>query len=79
MQNKSNTQNLMKSFFAYVETQFHSKIKTIRTDNWGEFVSLHNFFCTQRVVFQRSCVYTPQQSGVVERKHRQIPQTARAL
>lgn len=41
--------------------------------------TLRPFFQENRVVFQRSCVYTPQQNGIVERKHRHILQVARVL
>ena len=60
-------------------TQFEFRIKTFRSDNGGEFTSLRSFFQDNGVIFQHSCVYTPQQNGVVERKHRHILQVARAL
>ena len=69
----------MRQFFSLVSTQFNSKIKNIRVDNGGEFSSLQIFFHEHGVIYQHSCVYTPQQNGVVKRKHRHILETARAL
>ncbi|CAL8998680.1 unnamed protein product [Prunus brigantina] len=79
MHTKSETQEHLRSFFAYTQTQFNTKIKQIRVDNGGEFYSLRNFFKDHGVIYQRSCVYTPQQNGVVERKHRHLIEMARAL
>jgi hypothetical protein len=79
MSSKSDTQPLLKSFFLFVRTQFNVNIKIIRTDNGSEFLSMKDFFLNNGVEFQRSCVYTPQQNGVVERKHRYILNIARAL
>ncbi|KAL5767159.1 hypothetical protein ACOSQ2_013942 [Xanthoceras sorbifolium] len=79
MQHKNEAQSLLKRFFTYVRTQFGSHIKIFRSDNGGEFISLRSFFHDNGVIFQHSCVYTPQQNGVVERKHRHILQVARAL
>ncbi|KAL6323616.1 hypothetical protein AAG906_039210 [Vitis piasezkii] len=69
MKHKDEAQPLIKHFFSYVSTQFASHIKIFRSDNGGEFLSLQSFFKDNGVLFQHSCVYTPQQNGVVERKH----------
>jgi hypothetical protein len=79
LQHKSEAQSLLRRFFSYVLTQFNTRIKTFRSDNGGEFLSLRSFFHDNGVVFQHSCVYTLKQNRVVERKHRHILQVARAL
>ena len=79
MKHKDEAQPLIRHLFSYVSTQFESHIKNFRSDNGGEFLSLQSFFKDNGVLFQHSCVYTPQQNGVVERKHRHILQVAQAL
>ena len=37
------------------------------------------YFQSKGILHQRSCPYTPQQNGVVERKHKYLLETARAL
>ena len=76
---KSNTQSLIKSFFSWVKTQFNRDIKILRSDNGGEFTSLRSFLDERGTIFQHTCAYTPQQNGVVERKHCHLLNVARAL
>ena len=40
---------------------------------------MRDFFSQQGITYQHSWTYTPQQDGVVERKHRHILESARAL
>ena len=70
------TQHLLESFITFAQNQFQASIKTIRVDNGLEFISMCNFFLKKGIQCQRTCVYTPQQNGVVERKHRHILNTA---
>jgi hypothetical protein len=79
MHHKSETQHVLANFFSFVQTQFHVSIANIRVDNGGEFFSMRDFFKQQGTIYQHSCVYTPQQNGVVERKHRHILESARAF
>jgi len=76
---KSDTQTILKSFFSWVKTQFQHDIKTLRADNGGEFLSIRPFLDSCGTLFQHSCPYTPQQNGVVERKHRHLLNVSRAL
>lgn len=81
MRAKSQTVTLLETFFKYVNTHFKTVVKTVRSDNGLEFLSIkcQELFAKNGVVHQKSCVYTPQQNGLVERKHRHLAQVARAL
>jgi hypothetical protein len=79
MQHKSETQNLLKSFVVFAQTQFHANIKTIRVDNGSEFFSMREFFQNHGIAYQHTCVYTPQQNRVVECKYRHILTVTHAL
>jgi len=79
MKLKSETQTLLKSFNAFVKTQFQCNVKCVRADNGSEFTSMRPFFNDLGILFQQSCPATPQQNGVIERKHCHLLNVARAL
>lgn len=79
MRYKSETQAFLKSFFAFVETQFNKKVKRFRVENEGEFYSMKKNFSELRIMYETSCVSTPQQNGIAERKYHHILSVAKAL
>ena len=79
---KSNAFSVLKGFIAMVQTQFGKSIKMIRSDNAYELGSskeASQFFQEKGIIHQTSCRSSPQQNGVVERKHKHMLVTARAL
>ncbi|KAL0303104.1 UNVERIFIED_CONTAM: Retrovirus-related Pol polyprotein from transposon RE2 [Sesamum radiatum] len=81
MKYKSQTLSVLKEFHKMVLTQFEKRIKSLRSDNGTEFINqdYQNFMKNEGNIHQKTCVYTPQQNGVVERKHKYLLQIARAL
>ena len=78
---KSEVFFVFQKFVAYVETQFSSRIKVLRSNSGGEYMSheFHDFLQNKGIVSQRSCPYTPQQNGVAERKNRHLLDVVRTL
>ena len=64
-----------------IKTQFGAHVKVVRSDNGTEFFNSQciKLFHELGILHQSSCSYTPQQNGVVERKHRHILNIARAI
>ncbi|KAL2253231.1 UNVERIFIED_CONTAM: Retrovirus-related Pol polyprotein from transposon RE2 [Sesamum indicum] len=81
MKFKSQTLEIFQNFCKLITTQFNKQVQSIRTDNGSEFLSssFQHFLRNSGIVHQRSCAYTPQQNGVVERKHRSLLEIARSI
>ncbi|KAM0044971.1 putative RNA-directed DNA polymerase [Helianthus debilis subsp. tardiflorus] len=81
IKHKNEASTCLIHFHNLVERQFEKKIKRIRCDNGGEFTSnqMKEFYGEQGIILETTCPHTPQQNGVVERKHRHLLEMARAL
>ncbi|KAL0539985.1 hypothetical protein IC582_024207 [Cucumis melo] len=69
------------AFHAEIKNQFNVSIKTLRTDNAGEYFShtLGSYLCEHGIIHQSSCADTPSQNGVAERKNMHLLEIACAL
>ena len=78
MKHKSNGFSYFQQFKALVENQSGHRIKILRTDRGGEYVSNEflNFCKTHGIQKQFTAWYTPQQNGTAERKNRTIMKMA---
>jgi transposase InsO family protein len=68
-------------FKAQIENLTGKKIKTLRSDNGGEYTSkCFSDFCIEAGIKREYIVpYNPQQNGVAERKNRSIVEAAKAM
>ena len=64
-------------FKAMIENQFSARIKTFRSNGGGKDTStkFKTYLSQQGIIHQISCPYTPQQNGLVEKKHRHLIKT----
>ena len=71
----------IKNLFSVIKTQFDSHVKIVRSDNGTEFLNskCRDLFNHLGVLHQSSCPHTPQQNGVVKRKHIHFFNIARAI
>eukprot|EP00261_Vitis_vinifera_P034034 XP_019075277.1 PREDICTED: uncharacterized protein LOC100267868 isoform X5 [Vitis vinifera] len=78
---KTEVRSVFLNFHSMIQTQFQTKIQILRTDNGTEYFnhSLSTYLEENGIIHQSSCVNTPQQNGVAERKNRHILEVARAL
>ena len=64
-----------------IETQFGKTIKCLHSDNGKAYVNqqFSNFAKEHGIIHELTCVDTPQQNGVAERKNRHLLEVIRAL
>ncbi|KAL5779663.1 hypothetical protein ACOSQ2_010400 [Xanthoceras sorbifolium] len=81
MKEKSEAGHIFQNFNKMIQTQFNTTIQVFKTDNAKEYFSsiLSNYLLNRGIVHLSSCVDTPQQNGVVERKNRHLLEVARSL
>ncbi|XP_021755972.1 uncharacterized protein LOC110721148 [Chenopodium quinoa] len=76
---KTEVLRMFLAFVAMVDRKFSQTIKIMQSNNGTEFNCLHDYFVASGILFQTSCVGTPQQNGRVERKHKHILNVGGAL
>ena len=81
MKEKSETGQNFKNFKNMIQTQFQSKIQILKSDNARDYFNsiLGEFLAKEGIVLLSSCVDTPQQNGIFERKNRHLLEVARSL
>ena len=70
-----------KWYLARVEKELGKKLKCLRLDKGGEFISheFNEFYIEKRIKRQVSTPGTPQENGIAERRNRSIVYFARTL
>uniref|UniRef100_A0A2N9FPR9 Integrase catalytic domain-containing protein n=1 Tax=Fagus sylvatica TaxID=28930 RepID=A0A2N9FPR9_FAGSY len=73
--------SVFQSFYAEISNQFNAKLLAFRTDNAREYLDsvFQQFLESRGIIHQTSCVHTPQQNGIAERKNGPILAIACAL
>ncbi|KAG7543090.1 Ribonuclease H-like superfamily [Arabidopsis thaliana x Arabidopsis arenosa] len=79
LKQKSQVKDVFVVFKALVENRFSSRIRTLYSDNGGEFVALRSFLASHGISHLTSPPHTPEHNGIAERKHRHVVETGLAL
>jgi transposase InsO family protein len=81
LQDKGETQEVLKKFLKRAQNKFDSKVKKIRSDNDIEFKNTQeeDFLDEEGIKHEFLAPYTPQQNGVAERKNRTVIDMARTM
>jgi transposase InsO family protein len=81
LQDKSETQEVLKQFLRRAQNKFDAKVKKIRSDNGTEFknTQVEDFLDEEGIKHKFSAPYTPQQNRVVERMNRTLIEMPRTM
>jgi transposase InsO family protein len=81
LQDKSESQKVLKKFLRRAQNEFDAKVKKIRSDNGTEFknTQVEDFLDEEGIKHEFLAPYTPQQNGVAERKNHTLIEMARIM
>jgi transposase InsO family protein len=81
LQDKSDTQEVLKKFLRRTQNKFDAKVKKIRSDNGIEFknTQVEDFLDEEGIKHECLAPYTPKQNGVTERKNRTLIEMIRTM
>lgn len=81
IKSKGETLAKFKIYKNWAENQCNGKIKILRTDNGGEYLSkqFQNFLNENGIVHQTTAPYAPEQNGVAERINRTLLESAKSM
>jgi transposase InsO family protein len=81
LQDKGETQEVLKKLLKRVQNEFDAKVKRIRNDNGIEFknTQIEDYLDEEGIMHEFLAPYTPQQNGVAERKNRTLIEKARIM
>ena len=69
MTHKSNVQTIFPQFRNLVENKFNTKIKSLYSDNGGEYIGLKSYLSIHGISHYTTAPHIPQQNGMSERRH----------
>ena len=81
LKSKADVPLVIIQFSELIKTQFNTQVKCFRSDNAKEFFTseINNYMNDRGITHESSCVGTPQQNGLVERRLGHLLSFARAL
>jgi transposase InsO family protein len=81
LQDKGETQEVLKKLLRRAQNEFDTKVKKIRSDNDTKFknMQIEDFLDEEGIKHEFSAPCTPQQNGVAERKNRTLIEMARII
>jgi transposase InsO family protein len=81
LQDKSETQEVLKKFLKRAQNKFDAKVKKIRSGSGTEFKNsqIEDYLDEEDIKHEFLAPYTTQQNGVTERKNRTLIEMARTM
>jgi len=79
MSHKSCVHTIFSQFQNLVENRFNTKIKSLYSDNGGEYIALKNYLSVHGIGHYTTAPHTPQQNRISERRHQHLVETGLTL